>query len=297
MRHLFSILVIAVFLFLPGLKAQDYKKLSELKGHKVKVFYSQGYEKRASTITDKVDMAMSYYLQLLDMRPEVTLLILSESDWPTYTDMPVIGMPHYKNNKELVVIAHDNAFWKSYTPPLDKLPKTLADQIRAAYTNPEGNISMQPFFDLLAIHELGHAFHLQAGLNMQRKWMQELFVNILLHTFVAEKEPQSLPPLTVFPQMVIGGGTADYLYTSLKDIDEKYQEIGSKHPRNYGWYQCRWHAASAKIYDAGGMRAATLLWKTLKDQKQRLPENELIPFFEKAGLRSVAEMIRNWDKQ
>jgi hypothetical protein len=155
---------------------------------------------------------------------------------------------------------------------------------------------MQPFFDLLALHELGHAFHFQAGLNMQRKWMQELFVNIMLHTFVAEKEPQSLPALTVFPQMVISGGTGDYLYTSLQDVHEKYNEIGAKHPKNYGWYQCRWHAASAQIYETDSTSAATQLWKALKDQKQTLSESELIPFFEKAGLRSVAEMIRNWDK-
>lgn len=287
--------VISLFIFLQDLQAQDYSSLSALKGTKVKVFYSTGFESRAWSISERVDKAMDYYQQLLNLKPEVTLLVLTVQDWPKYTGMPVIGMPHYKNDKVLVVAAHDNAFWKSFIPPLDKLPATLAKQIKETYKDSAGNVSMQPFFDLLALHELGHAFHMQAGLNMQRKWMQELFVNILLHTYVAEKEPKLLPALTVFPQMVISNGSSGYLYTSLKDVHEKYSEIGAKHPNNYGWYQCRWHAAAGAIYDADNVNAVSLLWKTLKDQQQTLEDGALVPFFEQAGLRSVAAMISNWD--
>ena len=53
---------------------------------------------------------------------------------------------------------------------------------------------------LLALHELGHAFHQQGGLKMHRNWMGELFCNILLHTYIAENEPEQLPALTVLPK-------------------------------------------------------------------------------------------------
>lgn len=295
MRHSILFFAINLFLVLQVLQAQDYSKLAELKNHKVKVYYSPGYEQRSASITERVDKAFYYYQQILNSSPEVTLLVLSVEDWPKYTNMPVIGMPHYKDDKVLVVAAHDNAFWKSFIPPMDKLPATLADQIRAVYKNDQGELSMQPFFDLLALHELGHAFHFQEGINMQRKWMGELFVNILLHTFIAEKEPASLPALTVFPQMVISGGTTGYKFTSLKDVHEKYEEIGSQHPNNYGWYQCRWHAAAGKIYDAEGVNAGKVVWLALKNQKQSLSDDELVPFFKQAGAKAVAEMIKTWD--
>jgi len=41
---------------------------------------------------------------------------------------------------------------------------------------------------------------------MQRLWMQELFCNIMLHTYIAENEPQNLPALELFPEMVVSGG-------------------------------------------------------------------------------------------
>ena len=297
MRHSILFFAVNLFLFLQVLHAQDYSKLAILNNHKVKVYYSPGYEQRATSITERVDKAFDYYQQLLNTSPEVTLLVLTVEDWPKYTKMPVIGMPHYKDDKVLVVAAHDNDFWKSFIPPMDKLPASLADQIRAAYKNDKGELSMQPFFDLLALHELGHAFHFQEGINMQRKWMGELFVNIMLHTFIAEKESSSLPALTVFPQMVIMAGTTGYKFTSLKDVHEKYEEIGSQHPQNYGWYQSRWHAAAGKIYDAEGVNAGKIVWSALKNQKQTLTDDELVPFFEHAGAMAIATMIKTWDSQ
>jgi hypothetical protein len=214
------------------LGAQNYSGLSNLSGTRINAFYSPGYESRARSISERVDKAMDYYRELLNVKPQVTLLVLSVDDWPKYTTMPVIGMPHYNNDSVLVVAAHDNPFWKSTVPPLDKLPASLAEQVRETYKNLAGELSMQPFFDLLALHELGHAFHMQTALNVQRKWVQELLVNILLHTYVAENEPGSLPALTVFPHMVISNGTTGFLYTSLKDVHERYNEIGSKYPNN-----------------------------------------------------------------
>jgi hypothetical protein len=73
--------------------------------------------------------------------------------------------------------------------------------------------------------------------------------------------------------------------------------MGSKHPKNYGWFQCRWHSAAAGIYDTGGKELFTKLWKALKDQKEKLPDALLVDFLEKKVSRSVADVMRNWDKE
>lgn len=155
---------------------------------------------------------------------------------------------------------------------------------------------MQAFFDLLAIHELGHAFHFQANLNMQRKWLAELYVNSLLHAYIAEIEPESLPALTLIAKMVLGAGTKGLTYTSLVDIENRYNEIGQKYPNNYGWYQFRWHNAAGKIYDTSGARINRIWWDALRTKNEKLSDTELIMFLESEVGESVADVMRYWDR-
>ena len=276
---------------------QSLDSLSKLQRQSFTVYYSDTHQKRAANIASLVEKAIDYNESILDFRPSITLLVLNEKDWGIYTVDPLVyGMPHYnEKNKFLIVAAEDNPFWKSFLPPLDKLPADLREQVKSAYSSGQGEFSMQPFFDLLALHELGHAFHFQAGLTMQRKWMGELFSNILLHTFIAEKVPDLLPALVIFPRMVVAGGTEGFLYTSLKDLEEKYFEIGSKHPRNYGWYQSRWHVAAAEIYDAGGPKVLQRLWAALKAKPEVLDDNALGNYLRTVDM-TLANVMLQWDK-
>ena len=70
--------------------------------------------------------------------------------------------------------------------------------------------------------------------------------------------------------MVIASGKDEYKYTSLTDIEERYEEIGQKYPKNYGWYQCRWHSAAGNIYDTGGIETFIKLWDAFSNQKEKL---------------------------
>lgn len=277
--------------------AQPFDQLKKLEGYRVKIYCSAANEQTAISIAARLDKAYVYNSKLLDFSPDVTVLILSAADWRTYTKFAVYGMPHYSNEKILIVAAEDNAFWKSFVPPLDQLPKGLGERIKQTYRQPDSSLSMQAFFDLLAIHELGHAFHMQAGLTMQRKWMGELFVNILLHTYIAENEPAKLPALTIFPEMVVAKGTEGFIYTSLPDIEEKYEEITRQHPNNYGWYQSRWHSSAANIYTSGGKQVLKKLWDALKNQKVKLTDEELILFLDRSVDKTVADVMRNWNQK
>ena len=119
----------------------------------------------------------------------------------------------------------------------------------------------------------------------------------MLHTYIAENEPELLPALTLFPQMVIGNGTKGYKYTSLADIENLYNEIGRNHPRNYGWYQCRWHAAAATIYDKAGKQVCKKIWDAFKKQKEKLTDEQLIDFLLTNADKAVADMMQHWDEQ
>lgn len=297
MKTFISIFLGFVFFLVQTAVAQEFDKLTEIKSSSFKVYYSAGYEQRTATIAHRIEKAMIYNQQLLDMKPVFTVLVLTQNDWSTYTNFPVYGMPHYiPENKRLIVAAEDNPFWKSFLPPLDQLTPTLREAVSTTYKIEDSSISMRAFFDLLALHELGHAFHMQGGLTMQRMWMGELFCNILLHTYIAEKEPKALPVLTLFPKMVVAGGTKEFTYTSLRDIEERYEEIGMRHAKNYGWYQSRWHIAAGNIYDAEGKDVLRKLWDALEVQKEKLTDEQLMALLEKSGAKSVSDMMRNWER-
>ena len=291
------ILIFFIALFLcTSSWSQAYRELPALKKTALNVYYSKGFEQRALSISTRLMGAYQYHRQLLNFTPSGDVLVLSKNDWKKYTTLPMVyGMPHYNDDSTLIVAAEDNEFWRSFLPPADQLPENIRAQVISAYQDKNGQLTMQPFFDLLAIHELGHMFHFQAGLTMQRKWMGELYTNILLHTYIAENEPHLLPALTVFPKMVVAGGTKEFRFTSLKDVEEKYDEIGLNHPKNYGWYQCRWHYAAAEIYDRSGKKTGTALWNALRSKKEKLNDEDLMKFLQSID-PAVAGVMINWER-
>jgi len=297
MKQNILLLLLLALLPLKTLTAQHLDKLSAINKFSFQLYFSNGFEQRALSIAERVSKAKDYHQQLLGFNPTITMLVLSKADWSSYTAFPVYGMPHYNDDKTLIVAAEDNPFWKSFLPPLETLPISFREQVVKAYQQDDNTVSMQAFFDLLAIHELGHAFHIQGGLTMQRKWMGELFCNILLHTYVAEKESLSLPALITFPTMVINSGTKEFLYTSLQDIEERYDEIGQRYPKNYGWYQCRWHAAAADIYNSSGTEVCGKLWNALNTQKEIMNDEQFASFLESKVDKSVANMMLHWNNE
>ncbi|RYG54115.1 MAG: hypothetical protein EOO01_02460 [Chitinophagaceae bacterium] len=278
--------------------AQNSNQLRVLKSGSFPVHFSQGHEGRARSIQARIGKAMEYFEELVDFHPDITVMVLNEEDWKEHTTIPMVyGMPHYtENNQRLFLTATDNPFWKSFIPPVNLLPADLAKAITSAYRNDKGELSMQSFFDLLALHELSHAFQFQAGLNVQRKWMGEVFANIFLHTYIAAEEPEMLSALTVFPKMVIESGSKEYSYTTLDELEKNYVLIATKHPKNYGWFQSRWHTAAADVYNEGGVESTKKLWKALRLEKKNLNDDEFLTYLKSSDLAEVAAIMENWTK-
>lgn len=290
MNKYIAVLIAGLF-SLTKMTSQSYSDLNELNGFSIKVYYSPGNEQRARIIVDRCERTIKYVKKLVGFTPKVSLFILNPEHWKKYATFPVYGMPHYPDSERLVIASEDNEFWKSFIPPLDKLPVDLVSKIRMAYTIADGTLSMMPFFDLLALHEHGHAFHEQGGLTMHRLWMQELFCNIMLHTYIAENEPESLAALEVFPEMVVSSGTSNYEFTTLTDFEKRYDKMD---PQNYGWYQCRLHVASKDIYNDEGTKTFKKLWTGLKKNNQKMSDEQFALFLKKEVSQAVAKVQTGW---
>ncbi|MBP9102445.1 MAG: hypothetical protein KBF82_01180, partial [Chitinophagaceae bacterium] len=112
--------------------------------------------------------------------------------------------------------------------------------------------------------------------------------------YVAEKHPELLPALEAFPNMVVGGSTSDYKFTSLEDFERLYATLGMG-PKNYGWYQCKLHSAAKDIYNAGGKKVLKKLWKALKKHQEKMTDEEFVRMLKKVH-PSVADVCLKWDK-
>jgi hypothetical protein len=289
-RKFILLLTSGLFAFF-NVKSQPFEGLAELKGFSVKAYYSAGNVERASLVASQCENTIRYIGGLVGFTPSIRVLVLSPEDWNKYATVPVYGMPHYQDDGTLVVASADNAFWRSFLPMPDQLPSGQAAIFKAAYTNADSTLSMLPFFDLLALHELGHGFHRQAGLSMQRNWMQELFCNLMLHTYIAENEPSLLPALEVFPAMVSARGTAGFRYTTLTDFESHYKNMD---PVNYGWYQCRFHVAGKVIYTAGGPEILIKLWQSLKENHAEMTDAQFELFLRNKVSDEMAKVQTAW---
>ncbi len=295
----FAVLVLCNFSFAQDTitSATRPPSLIEMKGYTQTFYYSPGHEARAKSIAVFMENAGNYFQKEIEFTPKTQLYILAPQDWKDVAAKPlhdVYGFPHNIDQVRLAIAAEDNDFWRSFLPPVEKLPPPIAAQVAKAYGKPGGSYSMMPFFDLLALHEMGHSYTSQAGLKMHRHWMGELFVNIMLHTYVAEIQPELLPALETFPNMVVGGGAAEYKFTSLEDFERLYATLGMG-PKNYGWYQSKLHSAAKDIYNAGGKEVMKKIWKALKEHQAEMTDQQFANMLNGEVHPSVANVYLKWE--
>src|SRR4029077_7634671 len=108
----------------------------------------------------------------------------------------------------------------------DASPRGYA-RLRATYPDDAGGVDLQPFCDLITVHELGHAFEVLGDLRLPTSWLSEIFVNLAMHAFVATRRPESLDTLEVLPTV---GARSRRLaarmraegYSTLEDLEAHY---------------------------------------------------------------------------
>lgn len=274
-----------------------YPGLVPTKSTRVLAYCTPGHSQRARYLSELCSQAIDYLgrPEWLGFAPRVRLLVLGPADWKKYARIPTYGMPHTVDDSTLVVAAEDNPMWQGMVPPAERLTAAQAVAVRQVYHSAQGRPSMMPFYDLLALHELGHAFYRQAHLGRPRYWLDELFANLLLHTFVAEREPGLLPALELFPQLVVDGTDARGLtYTSLADFERQYGSMERVEPRNYGWYQCRLHRAAARIYGQQGAAALPALWRAFRQNTATYDDAQLAAFLQTRVGTELALVQTGW---
>lgn len=254
--------------------------LAQLTGYPFEVRYSDGARTRAVAAADLAGDAYGYFRDLFSgVKPDIALVVANETDWAS--SQPY-GLAFFNDDAGQIrpgvvqMPAGRGEFW---TGMVQDLRDARFAELLAAYPDSRGGVDLQPFFDLITIHELGHAFEVLGDLRLQTFWLSEIFVNLAMHAFIATQRPSSMPTLETLPTVGAESRTlADRLrkegYSTLDELEAPY--TGGEDPMsplNYVWFQYRWQRLAAEMFNADGTEALTRFWNCFhaKDHLRRRP--------------------------
>jgi hypothetical protein len=245
-------------------------QLSQLEGYPFEVRHSDGALVRARAAADVTADAYVYFRRLFSaVEPDIALIVADEADWSG--KLPY-GLPFFRHDAGeirpgiVVMPAGGGDFWIEIAQDLrDASPRGYA-KLLATYPDGTGGVDLQPFFDLVTIHELGHAFEVLGDLRLPTFWLSEIFVNLAMHAFVATQLPASLPTLEVLS--TVGAGSRKLAarmraegYSTLEELQAHYTgSDDSMSPLNYVWFQYRWQRLAAAMFEVDGEDGLVRFW-------------------------------------
>ena len=258
--------------------------LAQLDGYPFEVRHSTGALERAQAAAEIAADAYIYLCRLLGgVEPDLALIIADRADWRSRQPY---GLPFFNDDAGqirpgiLVMPAGSGEFWIGMPDDLRRASPRAYGRILATYPDGNGGVDLQPFFDLITLHELGHAFEVFGELNLPTFWLGEIFANLALHVFVATRRPDRLETLEVLSQV---GAASRRLaarmrtegYSTLEDLERHYTGGDTPmDPLNYVWYQYRWQRIAAAMFRADGEDSLVRFWSYFR-QSERVAAGDL----------------------
>jgi hypothetical protein len=245
-------------------------ELPRLDGYPFEVRYSDGALVRARAAADVAADAYVYFSRLFAaVEPNIAVVVADEADWPGNGPY---GLPFFNDDAGeirpgiVVMPAGGGDFWIAIAQDLRDASPHGYPKLLATYPDGTGGLDLQPFFDLITIHELGHAFEVLGDLRLPTFWLSEIFVNLAMHAFVATQLPASLPTLEVLS--TVGAGSRKLAarmraegYSTLEELQAHYTgSDDSMSPLNYVWFQYRWQRLAATMFEVDGEDGLVRFW-------------------------------------
>ena len=283
-------------------------ELAQLNGYPFEVRYSDGALTRARAAADVAANAYVYFSGLFAaVEPDIAIIVADEADW---SGQGPYGLPFFRDDAGemrpgiVLMPAGGGDFWNQIAQDLRDASPRRYPKLLATYPDGTGGLDLQPFFDLITIHELGHAFEVLGDLRLPTFWLSEIFVNLAMHAFVATRLPASLPTLEVLP--AVGAGSRKLAarmraegYSTLEELQAHYTGgDDSMSPLNYVWYQHRWLRLVAKMYEADGENGLVRFWNCFHSV-DRVNASEataasLAPILTTEVSPTLGRAVRNW---
>src|ERR1039457_4735665 len=244
--------------------------LPHLGGYQFEVRYSNGSLERARAAADVAADAYVYFSRLFSgVEPDIAVIVADDVDWESRQPY---GLPFFNDDVGqirpgiVVMPAGSGDFWIAMGQDLHEASPGGYTRLLATYPDGVGGLDLQPFFDLVTIHELGHAFEVLGDLRLPTFWLGEIFANLALHAFVATRQSESLDTLEVLSTVGaqstrLGARMRAEGYSTLEELEAHYTgSDDSMSPLNYVWYQYRWLRLAAKMFEVDGEDGLVRFW-------------------------------------
>jgi hypothetical protein len=282
--------------------------LARLSGYPFEVRYSNGALDRARASASITAEAYTYFGRLLSgVEPDIAVIVADESDWESRQPY---GLPYFNDDEDqirpgiLVMSSGRGDFWSEMGEDLLEGSSPDREILLATYPDGDGGLDLQPFFDLVTIHELGHAFEAFGDLRLPTFWLSEIFANLCLHAYVATKRPDSLDTLEVLSKV---GARSTHLdarfrkegYHTLEQLEAHYTGGDDPmSPRNYVWYQYQWQRLAAAMFDAEGEAVLVRWWKYFRTSDHHVAGDvtaaTLAPMLATEVSEILGRTVREW---
>jgi hypothetical protein len=282
--------------------------LDHVRGYPFEVRYSTGSLLRARASADVAADAYQYFSRLFSgVEPDIAVIVADEMDWASKQPY---GLPFFNDDDGqirpgiVVMPAGGGTFWVAIGHDLRDASPRRYKTLLAAYPDGAGGLDLQPFFDLVTIHELGHAFERLGDLRLPTFWLGEIFANLALHAFIAVRRPESLNTLEVLSTV---GAQSRRLaarmrsegYSTLEELEAHY--TGGDQPMsplNYVWYQYRWQRLAARMFEVDGEDGLVRFWDffhaTDRVDSYEATAASLAPLLTTEVSKTLGRAVRNW---
>jgi hypothetical protein len=282
--------------------------LAHLDGYPFEVRYSEGAPVRARAAADIAASAYGYFSRLFSgVEPDIAVIVAGQADWKSRQPY---GLPFFNDDDGqirpgiVVMPAGSGDFWIAIGQDIREASPSGYRRLLAAYPDGAGGLDLQPFFDLVTIHELGHAFEVLGKLRLPTFWLGEIFANLALHAFVVTRQPERLSTLEVLPTVGarsrrLGARMRAEGYSTLEELEAHY--TGGDEPMsalNYVWYQHRWLRLAARMFDADGEDGLVRFWNyfhaTDRSTSGNVTAASLAPVLKTEVSETLGRAIQNW---
>ena len=282
--------------------------LARLGGYPFEVRYSDGSLIRARAAADVAADAYAYFSRLFSgVEPDIAVIVADEADWESRQPY---GLPFFNDDAGqlrpciVVMPAGRGDFWIGMGQDLHEASPHDYTRLLATYPDGAGGLDLQPFFDLVTIHELGHAFEVLGDLNLPTFWLGEIFANLCLHAFIATRQPGSLDTLGVLSSVGAQSPRFDARiraegYSTLEELETHYTGGDDPmSPLNYVWYQYRWQRLAATMFDVDGEDGLVRFWSCFH-ATDRLISHEvtaasLVPLLRTEVSETLGRAVQDW---
>lgn len=239
---------------------------------KITAYFSNEYKHKIAQVRPLAEQMLSFYKKTLNIQDSIKIVMLNRSQWKQYLSNYPYGLVLVMNHIAFIPATPDGVLNQGTLELKDSVSAGTIKKIKkSGYTFQD---AAEKYTELILLHELGHSFTQEFGINtMNNPMLNEFMASYFAYAYLAKKHPKMA---LLFEAMVTDVYIDAYRpkYTSLSDFERLYLKVGAD---NYSWYQAQFLKKGIEIYKDQKLTFLTAMKKMFPiNKKERLTSEAIL---------------------